>query len=648
MIEPASPENNQIDSDSDEKFDYVVIGSGAGGGPVACKLALAGFRVLLLEAGGDDEPCDYRVPAFHARASENEALRWDYFVHHYGDKVRQEYDCKFSKEKNGVLYPRSGTLGGCTAHNAMVLMYPHNSDWDYIAKLMNDPSWHSRNMHKYFRRLERCEYVPRWKIWSRHGFDGWLPTNPANRWMLLKDKVLTKLTIAAVKESRRMMHPLKRFFLGILKFIIRFDPNDWRLIRRIPEGLCKIPMTTQHGKRAGTREYILRVREQCPDKLIVRTHSLVQRILLDEHNKAYGVAYCVGAHQYRADPRHEESVVSEAKTVCAKREIIIAAGAFNTPQLLMLSGIGPREELEKHEIEVKVELPGVGKNLQDRYEIGVVTKLKENIPLIKGMKLRPPEPGEEPDPQYALWLQEKGPYTTNGATIALIKRSSARHPDDDPDLLIFGLLGNFSGYYPGYARDITRDNSRYPNALCNKNGDHSDTCKENIFTWAILKAHASNTGYVTLRSSDPRDVPDINFNYFPENEDDGSSEKDLDSVVEGVETVRNILEDCGDLVDEEILPGANVSSRDEIRQFIKDQAWGHHASCTCKMGPRSDEMAVVDSRFRVYGTTGLRIVDASIFPRIPGFFIVSAIYMISEKAGEVIIEDVRSKLGNHS
>lgn len=104
MIEPASPENNQIDSDSDEKFDYVVIGSGAGGGPVACKLALAGFRVLLLEAGGDDEPCDYRVPAFHARASENEALRWDYFVHHYGDKVRQECDCKFSKEKNGVLY----------------------------------------------------------------------------------------------------------------------------------------------------------------------------------------------------------------------------------------------------------------------------------------------------------------------------------------------------------------------------------------------------------------------------------------------------------------------------------------------------------------------------------------------------------------
>lgn len=639
MIKSDSLESNQIASNDSEKFDYVVIGSGAGGGPLACNLALEGFRVLLLEAGGDDEPCDYKVPAFHARASENEALRWDYFVRHYDDKIQQERDCKFSKEKDGVLYPRSGTLGGCTAHNAMVLMYPHNSDWDYIAKLMDDPSWHSQNMQKYFQRLERCEYVPRWKIWSHHGFDGWLPTNQANRWMLLKDKVLTKLTFAAVKESRRMMNPLHRFFLGILKLIIRFDPNDWRLIRRTPEGLCKIPMTTQHGKRVGAREYILRVREQCPDKLVIGTHSLAQRILLDEHNKAYGVEYRVGAHQYRADPRHEEAVISEIKTVCVEREVIIAAGAFNTPQLLMLSGIGPREELEKHGIEVRVNLPGVGKNLQDRYEVGVVTKLKENIPLIKGMKLRPPEPGEEPDPQYDLWLQGKGPYTTNGATIALVKRSSPDLPD--PDLLIFGLLGNFSGYYPGYANDISKENSRYPNALCGQNGDDSDACKENIFTWAILKAHASNKGHVTLQSNDPRDVPYINFNYFPEGLDGSDDKKDLDSVAEGVRTVRSIIERCKDLIDEEILPGAKVKSREEISQFIKDQSWGHHASCTCKMGPKSDEMAVVDNRFCVYGTTSLRIVDASIFPKIPGFFIISAIYMISEKASEVIIEDAR-------
>ncbi len=641
MIKPDSLENNQSDRNECEKFDYVVIGSGAGGGPLACNLALAGFRVLLLEAGGDDEPCDYKVPAFHARASENEALRWDYFVRHYEDKNQQERDRKFSKEKNGVLYPRSGTLGGCTAHNAMVLMYPHNSDWDKIAELMNDPSWNSKHMHKYFNRLERCGYIPKLLMWtcyrSRHGFDGWLPTNQANPCMLWKDKVLTKLTAAALKESRRMMHPLHRFFLGILKLIIRFDPNDWRLIRRIPEGLCKIPITTQHGKRVGVREYIARVREQCPHNLVVRTHSLVHRVLLNANNKAYGVEYCVGAHQYRADPQHEKAVASETKKVFVEREVIISAGAFNTPQLLMLSGIGPREELEKYGIEVKVELPGVGENLQDRYEVGVVTRLKENIPLIKGMKLRPPKPGEEPDPQYARWLHGEGPYTTNGATIALIKRSSL--DCSDPDLLIFGLLGNFRGYYPGYSNDISKENNHYPNDMCKENSSSADALKEDIFTWAILKAHTKNRGRVTLQSKDPRDVPKINFNYFPENPDDTVKE-DLGAVVEGVKTVRNIIKHCGDLIDEEILPGSAVKDED-IAQFIKDQAWGHHASCTCPMGPKSDKMTVVDNRFRVYGTTNLRIVDASIFPRIPGFFIVSAIYMISEKASEVIIEDAR-------
>ncbi len=626
MIKPDSLENNQTGNEC-EKFDYVVVGSGAGGGPLACNLALKGFRVLLLEAGGDDEPIDYKVPAFHARASEHEALRWDYFVRHYADRIQQQRDSKFLPEHDGVLYPRSGTLGGCTAHNAMVLMYPHNSDWDYIAKLMDDPSWSSKKMQKHFQRLERCEYVPKWKIWSRHGFEGWLPVNRAQTAMLRKDWVLKKLTRAALRESlleswRRMANPLTRIFKILLKLIVRLDPNDWRLIRKNPGGLCIIPITTQHGKRMGAREYILQVRDQRPDNLVIRTHALVQRILLDEHNKAYGVEYRAGAHQYRADPHHEKAVISETKTVCVEREVIISAGAFNTPQLLMLSGIGPRKELEKHGIEVKVDLPGVGKNLQDRYEVGVVTRLKENISLIKGMKLRPPEPGDEPDPQYALWLQGIGPYTTNGATIALIKRSFYQHSDDDPDLLIFGLLGNFSGYYPGYSADIGKN--------------------ENNFTWAILKAHTHNRGSVTLQSKNPRDVPKINFEYFPEDSDDKG--EDLESVVNGVETVRNIIGHCGDLIDEEILPGAKIKSREDIRQFIKDQAWGHHASCSCKMGPKNDEMAVVDNQFRVYGTTNLRIVDASIFPKIPGFFIVSAIYMISEKASEIIAEDAKKAI----
>ncbi|MDN5934622.1 MAG: GMC family oxidoreductase N-terminal domain-containing protein [Nitrosospira sp.] len=601
---------------SGNKFDYVVIGSGAGGGPLACNLARKGFRVLLLEAGGEDDPCEYYVPAFHAHASEHEALRWDFFVRHYADDGRQKLDAKFRPEQNGVLYPRSGTLGGCTAHNAMILIYPHNSDWDYIAELTGDASWRSENMQRYFKRLERCEYAAKSEEpESRHGFEGWLPTNLAEREMLLRDKVLRKLAKAALAESlRSIVNPIKR---TLLKLSTHGDPNDWRFIRRNPEGLCKIPITTQNAHRMGTREYIRRVREQCPGNLEVRTHALAQRILLDEQNKAYGVEYLAGAHQYRADPRHGMAVAGVTETVLAEREVIVSAGAFNTPQLLKLSGIGSRDELARHGIEVKVELPGVGENLQDRYEVGVVTRLKQNIPLIEGMELRCPGPGETPDPQFTQWLRGEGPYSTNGATLALMKRSFPERPD--PDLFIFGLIGDFRGYYPGYAKDISKN--------------------ENAFTWAILKGHTTNTaGRVTLRSGDPRDVPDINFHYFSEGTNAG---EDLESLVAGVETVRNIIRRCDDVVDEEVLPGPEVRDREDIRRFIKNQAWGHHASCTCKMGPASDKMAVVDSRFRVHGTRNLRIVDASVFPKIPGFFIVSSVYMISEKASDVIAEDAK-------
>src|SRR5450631_2512550 len=146
------------------EWEYIVVGSGAGGGTVAARLAEAGRTVLLLEAGGDPRemtggdplhpqgnrlPDDYDVPCFHAFASENESMRWDFFIRHYGDDAIQRRDSKYrevwdGKRVDGVLYPRAGTLGGCTAHNAMILVYPHNEDWDYIAQLTGDASWSSR------------------------------------------------------------------------------------------------------------------------------------------------------------------------------------------------------------------------------------------------------------------------------------------------------------------------------------------------------------------------------------------------------------------------------------------------------------------------------------------------------------------------
>lgn len=617
---PPSPALNCVEADDGgEGFDYVVVGSGAGGGPLASRLALAGYRVLLLEAGGEDEPYDYQVPAFHPRASENKLLAWSFFVRHYGSNAQQARDEKFVARANGVLYPRAATVGGCTAHNALILIYPHNSDWDHIAEITGDASWSADNMRPYFQRLERCEYVAPDDTASRHGFKGWLTTNVADPLLMVRDKFLLTLVGAALRESLvsvgRSVTQLRT------KLYSHFDPNDWRLVKTSAEGVCLTPLSVDAGKRTGSRELIRQVRQSCPQNLVVWTHCLATRVLLDKDKRATGVEYLRGAHLYAADPGYKGGATAQPRTISARREVILCGGAFNTPQLLKLSGIGPRAELAAHGIEPLVELPGVGENLQDRYEISVVTRMKGKFSAVEGMKFRPPRAGEEPDPQFRDWLRDKGPYTTNGAVVSLIKRSFPDRPE--PDLFIFGLTGYFKGYYPGYSRAIARG--------------------EDYFTWAILKAHSNNrAGRVTLRSKDPRQVPEINFHYFGEGTGAGD---DLESVVAGVQTVRRITARCRNAIEEEVLPGPDVATTDQIRLFVRDNAWGHHASCTCKMGPASDPMAVVDSRFRVHGTRNLRVVDASVFPRIPGFFIVSAVYMISEKASDVIVEDAKAGSG---
>jgi len=153
----------------DDQYEYVVVGSGAGGGTVAARLAELGHRVFLLEAGGDPLkmtggsnaapqtnrlPADYEVPVFHVFASENTAMKWDFFVRHYSSDEQQKKDPKYqngingNQKMGGVLYPRAGTLGGCTSHNAQITVYPHNEDWDYIARLTGDSSWSATNMRK--------------------------------------------------------------------------------------------------------------------------------------------------------------------------------------------------------------------------------------------------------------------------------------------------------------------------------------------------------------------------------------------------------------------------------------------------------------------------------------------------------------------
>jgi choline dehydrogenase len=328
-----------------------------------------------------------------------------------------------------------------------------------------------------------------------------------------------------------------------------------------------------------------------------------------------GVEYLLGANLYGADPNsnRECQVTAPTKqTVYVKREVILAGGAYNTPQLLMLSGIGPGDQLHQFGIPVRVDLPGVGQNLQDRYEITVIFEMDSDWRINTGASFTD---DPETDACLSQWLETRtGVYTSSGSPIAFLRRSMSENLD--PDLFIFALNNHFQGYFPLYFSTFEK--------------------VRNQFTWSILKAHTKNTaGVVMLKSADPLDTPYINFHYFEEgNNTDGS---DLDAVAEAVSFVRNIMANSP-YVSGELLPGTEVQTTDQIKQYIRDQAWGHHCSCTCKIGADDDPTAVLDSQFRVRGVKNLRVVDASVFPHIPGYFIVLPIYMISEKAADVIIQ----------
>src|SRR5713101_890394 len=588
-------------------FDYIVVGSGAGGGPLAANLARRGCTVLLLEAGGDSCAASeegrslYEVPIFHGLSTEFEGCQWDYFVRHYSDEIQQRKDSKLVTQDpangeplDGIWYPRAGTLGGCTAHNAMITVTPQDRDWNEIATITRDSSWRAENMNHYFERLESCQYQPRpgglrytlsgllwslialvkgnskWRDWAHgHGFEGWLTTSEADPRLVLKDFEILRILLKAAKFAfeEKLPYPL----LGLLT---KLDPNDSRNNYNMREGLALTPLAVRNGKRNGAREFLLKTAEKFPKNLKILLNSLASRVLF-EGKKAVGVEFLEGERLYEAAARRRRrrggTASFQQRTVSASREIILCAGAFNSPQLLKLSGIGPRSELQGFDIEVVVDLPVVGCNLQYRYEIAVVSEYKRPFVLLDGATFQPQKEGDPPDPFLREWQQGKGLYCSNGSLIGILRRSNDALLE--PDLYIFGLPGLFRGYKPGYSKLFER--------------------QKNIFTWVILKAYTDNaTGTVELQCTDPTKWPCVNFNSFKHGTK--GREMDLTAMIRGVGFVRRMNKALGAVQEDELFPGSRYKKDDELGEFIQNEAWGHHASCSNKIGADDDPAAVLD------------------------------------------------------
>jgi choline dehydrogenase len=580
-------------------------------------------------------------------------MRWDYYVNHFSSLEDQRKDSKMTwrtstgakyvghgprsetDEPLGILYPRSGTLGGCAAHNAMITVYPHESDWTNLVSLTGDKSWNARNMRKYFERLERCRYLP--SDVTGHGYFGWFETSVTDLTLVVEDpKLLSVILATATSLGKGVIGKLLATVTGLGDLLLR-DLNNAQPTRDTSDkDLYQVPLAvvSKQSVRSTPRSFLLGVANAVNRdgsrkyKLDIQLHTLVTKVRFDTTGdipRATGVDFLRGQSLYRADPRAGQAATEgEPGSVNALKEVIVAGGTFNSPQLLMLSGIGPRDALDEVGIPVLVDSP-VGGNLQDHYETATVSRTDAPFSLLEPCTFT-----QTPDDRcLARWQRSpilKGPYGTNGVPIALLKRSSVNSPGAPTDTIITGGPVNFRGYFPGYSNDSLEE--------------------PNYWTWIIETVHPRNrAGTVRLRSADPRDTPIVNFNYYDTGDrENGAAERDMQAMYDGMSFARQILRDNYIPLDgapfREVWPGPNVTSEKDVKAFLRKEAWGHHASCTCPIGPDDDPNAVLDSKMRVRGVTGLRVVDASVFPLIPGTYTALSTYMVSEKAADDILAEV--------
>ncbi|OCL09578.1 GMC oxidoreductase [Glonium stellatum] len=580
---------------ADKTYEYIVVGSGPGGGPLAANLAKAGHSVLLLEAGDDQtQNVNVSIAANFLLAGNDPATRWDFFVKHSDNATRESNyrrttwrktdgsfyvgtDPPAGAKRLGIYYPRAGTLGGCAMHNGCLTMNPNDADWDAIANITGDSSWSAKNMRKYLIQLEHVNYLLNSTI---HGHNGWLEMTMLDPGYQSSSDAKTIMQLAAEGSgfsaedtatlATRDMNgeqPNRDQLTGVFGGVSHMDPQ---------------------GHRSSPGYYVRNTVRESKYPLTLQLNTLATKIIFDNgttNPRAVGVEYLQGQSLYSADPRYNASDKGIPGRAFASKEVIVSGGSFNTPQLLKLSGIGPADELKKFNISVVVDLPGVGQQVADNYETSLLS------------------------------LGARDVNSGNGVIYPVFLKTSAAKIRN-----IYMWCGSFSfeGFWPGFPEDYGP--SQYECAIVH------------------INPH-SQAGSVMLRSADPRDVPDINLRFYQT----GESE-DLGALLEAVKWVRSVFSkvpsSLGPFKEKHPCPYPRSNcTDDEQKTYIKEQAYSHHVTSSCAIGADGDNLAVLDSKFRVRGVRGLRVVDASAFPKVPGAFPVLPTMMLSEKATEDILAE---------
>lgn len=578
-------------------YDYIIVGGGTAGCVLANRLSAdPNCNVLVLEAGTSNYKHNLiEIPAGILRLFKNPKYDWDY----------ETSATKATADRN-VYLCRGKVLGGSSCTNVLLYHRGNDNDYKYWAETTGDSSWGPDSVLPYFKK-------------SQDDFRG-------------ESLYHSEGGEFAVSEVR-YQNPLSRKFLqacGELGYPANDDFNNWS---RSQEGYGRYQVTERNGARCSTASGFLQpiIKRK---NLHIKTGTIVSKVLFD-NKKAVGVELNQQNRHNNKNNRDNNNsnnnnsynnrdsnnnIDIEIANLSNNGEVLLAGGAINSPQTLMLSGIGPGEHLEKHNIPTLVNSPGVGSNLQDHPAVVTSYACKpehEGISVtskirIKGTSLSNPK-------VLLQWLMNRsGPLTSTGCDHGGFFKTKENL--DDPDLQMRFLAAQ------ALSADGMSTFTKFKNSAGHPDG----------FSFQSIACRAHSVGNVRLSSNDPHSKPIIEGCHL-------NDERDIVTLREGIKLSRK-LSNSPALVPfkaEEIYPGKHIQSDEDIDNYIRNSVHTSNALVgTCRMGVLNDEHAVVDGQLRVKGVHGLRVVDASIMPKIPGGQTSAPTVMIAEKVADLLLSTV--------